>query len=531
MTNLDHLSALIRNRGLTRREFVRLAVAGGMTAVAANSIFSTNAKAEPKKGGTFRLGVIGANTGASHDPGTWGVDVITNIGLWGGVYNNLTEIGPDGELVNELAESIEATPDARVWTFKLRKGITFTNGKTLDADDVIASFNHHRGEDSSSAAKANVDPIAEIRKDGNDTVIFELNSGNADFPVLCTDYHLVIGAAKDGKVDWETPIGTGGYKMTSHERGVRMSLDRNPDYWRSDRAHFDNLEILGVNDNVARTNALLTGEIDAMNRADLKTLKLLEANPNIVIEEVTGTQHYTLPMLTDTAPFDDNNVRMALKLSIDRDELVRTVLRGHGTAGNDHPISPANRYYAADLPQRVYDPEEAKHYLKKAGLSELSVSLSVSEAAFGGAVDTAVLFKEHALKAGIDINVVREPADGYWSNVWLKKPFVASFWGGRPTEDWMFTLAYQGGGAWNETRWANERFDKLLLEARAELDTAKRAALYHEMQQIVRDDGGTIMPMYANYVDARSNKLGRGDTIASNIELDGWKCVERWWFA
>ena len=127
--------------------------------------------------------------------------------------------------------------------------------------------------------------------------------------------------------------------------------------------------------------------------------------------------------------------------------------------------------------------------------------------------------------------VVREPNDGYWTNVWLKKPFVMCYWAGRPTEDWMFSQVYAKGAAWNDTHWQNERFNQLLLEARAELDTTKRQAMYHEMQQLVRDDGGVIIPMYANYVDARSKKIARGPTIGSNYDLDGWKCIERWWMA
>src|SRR5438105_3599223 len=114
------------------------------------------------------------------------------MGLWGAVYNNLTEIGPDGQLVSELAESIEPSKDAKSWAFKLRKGVTFHNGKTLDADDVVASLNHHRGPDSKSAAKTIVSTIADVRADDKSTVIITLQSGSADFPVLCTDYHLVI---------------------------------------------------------------------------------------------------------------------------------------------------------------------------------------------------------------------------------------------------------------------------------------------------------------------------------------------------
>jgi peptide/nickel transport system substrate-binding protein len=524
------LKRLAAKAGMSRREFIRLAVAAGMSAAAAGQLFTDVARAQAKKGGLFRLGTGGVNTTDVHDPATWGTGALTNIGLWGAVYNNLTEVASDGRLASELAERFE-TDDARTWVFRLRKGVTFHNGKPLEAADVVASFNHHRGPGTKSAAKAIVQPIEEVTADGKDAVVFKLTEANADFPYLCTDYHLVIAPAAEGRIDWEPAIGTGGYRLVSHDRGVSMALKRNPDYWKPERAHFDEVKLLGINDINARMNALITGEVDAIARPDVKTLPLLKRNKDFAIDEVTGTQHYTMPMFTDAAPFQDNHVRLALKHAVDRKAMVQTILHGHGVPGNDHPITPANRYYARDLPVREYDPEKAKFHLKQAGLAVLKVDLHAADAAFVGAVDTAILFKEQAARAGIELNVVRAPDDGYWTKVWTKQPFVMCFWGGRPTEDWMFSLVYAKGAPWNDTHWDHERFNRLLVEARSELDEAKRRTLYREMQAIVRDEGGAIVPMYANYVFARHVRVAHGPALSPSWELDGWKCIERWWFA
>lgn len=488
------------------------------------------AMAEPKKGGHFRLALSDANTSASMDPATF-VAQFDQIGLRSTVYNMLTEVTATGEIIPELAESFEASPDAKVWTFRLRQGVQFHNGKELVAEDVVASINHHRGEDSKSGAKAIVDPIVDVRAEDPYTVVFELESGNADFPFVVNDYHLVIMQAKDGKADWQSGIGTGGYVLKKWEAGVRVELERNPNYFKAGRAHFDQITVLGIADAAARQAALIAGEVDAINRVDLKTAHLLARNPGVVLEETSGTAHFAIPMHCNTAPFDDVNVRLALKYAIDRQAIVDTILLGHGTVGNDNPIAPANRYFNAELEQRVYDPDRAKFHLKEAGLDTLSVKLSASDAAYAGALDTAVLYREHAKAAGIDIEVVQEPADGYWSDVWLKKPFSMSTWGGRPTEDGMFSLAYAAGAPWNESFWDNARFNELLIAARAELDDAKRREMYGEMQALVRDDGGTIIPAYQNFVDARSAKLAREDVIAGNWEMDGFMAVERWWFA
>ena len=139
----------------------------------------------------------------------------------------------------------------------------------------------------------------------------------------------------------------------------------------------------------------------------------------------------------------------------------------------------------------------------------LTVDLSAANAAFAGAVDAAQLLQASAQAAGINIKLTQEPDDGYWSNVWLKKPWVACYWSGRATEDWMFATAYENGVPWNDTQWDNARFQELLKVGRAELDTEKRRAIYHEMQELCSNDGATVVPMYANYVDAHSTKLNK----------------------
>lgn len=514
---------------ISRRQFGRLAAAAGAGAAMASYGFGARA-AEAKRGGRLRIGSGGTNASESWDPGTWGLSAIMGLGGFGCVYNNIVEIASDGSLKPELAESFEPADGGKVWRFKIRTGVTFSDGKTLTPADVAASINHHRGAESKSAAKPIVSAIEDITVDG-DTVIFTLKAANADFPYLLADNHLVIGSAVDGKVDWTKRIGTGGYTVTEYTIGTRALLTRRADYWKTGAAWFDEVEIIGIDDVAARMNAVMTGEVDVITRADIATVDRLKSRSDMIVEEVTGTQHFSIPMFTDVAPFNSLDVRLALKYAIDREDLVKKVLNGHGRIGNDHPIAPANRYYAADLPQRPYDPEKAKFHLKKAGMENLSVDLHAADAAFQGAVDTAVLFAEHASKAGININVVREPNDGYWSNVWTKKPFVMSFWQGRPTEDWMFTQVYSSDAPWNDTHWKNPEFDKLLLAARTELDDAKRRQMYAEMQRLVSDDGGVIVPMYANYVSVRRAEVAHGEHISSTSELDGGKCGERWWFA
>ncbi|MGI9303435.1 MAG: ABC transporter substrate-binding protein [Gammaproteobacteria bacterium] len=529
MSELKQLEKLLSQGRISRREFLRRTAAIGVAAAAPGALYSGSAQAA-KKGGKFVVGLGHGSTTDSLDPGTYENDFM--IGSAFTRFNYLTEISNNGELVGELAEEWEASSDAKTWTFKVRKGVEFHNGKTMSPADVVASINHHRGEESGSAAKPIVDPIVDIKADG-DNVAVTLKDGNADFPYLVSDYHLPIMQAKDDGVDWQSGVGTGPYAMQANEPGVRMTYKRHANYFKSDRAHFDQVEMITIGDVAARTNALTTGEIHMMDRVDVKTVHLLERNKNVKIEETSGNGHYSIPMRTNLKPFDDNNIRLALKYALDRDALLQTILRGHGYIGNDHPIGKANRYHAADLPQKSYDPDKSKFYLKEAGLSEFSVDLSAADAAFGGAVDAAVLFKEHAAKAGITINVVREPNDGYWSNVWNtdNRGWCMCYWGGRPTEDWMFSTAYAEGAEWNDSSWKHAEFNKLLIAARSELDEAKRGDMYVEMQRLVSDEGGVMVPLFNNYIHAIGNKVTHDEQMANNWANDGHKYAERWWFA
>ncbi len=530
MSARDHKGPLNHLTGarVSRREFLGRTAAVGLAAGLAPALAGRAARAAtPKKGGVLRLAMGHGATSDTLDPAT-----LVNGYQWALGYahrNALTTLEAGGKLAPSLAESWESTPDAATWTFKLRKGVEFHNGKSLTAEDVIASVNHHRTEDTKSFLKPIAGEIESLKADGADTLVFVLKAGNADFPYAMASAGFTVCPAKaEGGIDWQSGIGTGGYVLKDYEPGVRANLERYPNYWTDELAHADAVEFLTIHDAAARTNALVTGEVHAIDQVDLKTASLLGRRPGIAVEETAGPLHFVFPMRTDTAPFDDNNVRLALKHAIDREELLQKILRGHGTVGNDTPIGPSYRFYAKELEQNAYDPDKARHFLKQAGLDTLKVDLNAAESAFPGAVDAAVLYKEHAAKAGIELNVVREPNDGYWSNVWMKKPWCASYWGGYTTESEMFTTGYAPGAAWNDTFWSHDRFVKIMAEAKAELDDAKRRGMYVEMQRIVRDEGGALIPLFANDVLARSDKVAHGP-LAADRGFDGRHIIERWW--
>ncbi len=508
--------------GLDRRQFVAgAAILGASAGLRPGFGFAQGGK--PRQGGTLKLGMSGGAVADSLDPRLLTDWVPVNICYQ--IMNGLVEVDQSNKAIPELLESWDAKPGAKDWVFNVRKGVTFSNGKTLDADDIIYSINLHRG-DTKSAGKVNVADVTEIKKLGPNQVAITLGSGNLDLPFLLSDYHLMV--VPDGFTDWAKPIGTGGYVLETFDPGVRAVTRKHGSYWKPNCANVDSIETLVINDTSARTNALVTGQVDVINRLNARTVKLLQRNPKLQVIRNAAGQHATFLMNTTDAPYTDNNVRLAMKYGVDRQKMIDTVLDGFGNLGNDNPIPRTNPYYAADLPQHGYDPDKAKHYLKQAGLTDAKVALDVSEAAFTGAVDAALLYQSAANAAGFDMQVKRDPADGYWDNVWLKAPFCVSYWGGRPTADQMLTIAYMSDAKWNETNWKRPQFDQTLVAARTEFDEGKRKQMYVDLQKMIWDDGGAVIPMFMDYLEAGSKRVvGMGphplyDLMAQRIGEKVW---------
>ncbi|PWV98872.1 peptide/nickel transport system substrate-binding protein [Hoeflea marina] len=522
---MTEFTKYLTSAGLSRREFMGRAIAAGLTISAASTLFANTAvAAEPKKGGHLKLGLQGGAATDSLDPAKSLSQITFVTGRnWGDM---LVESDPlTGLPVPALAESWSPSADASVWTFKIRKGVQFHDGKELTIDDVIKTLQRHTDEKSESGALGVMKSIKEIKEDGGDLVL-TLTEGNADLPLLLTDYHLIIQPG--GGIDKpDAAIGTGPYKLVSFEPGVRATFEKNPNDWRSDRGYVDSIEIISMNDATARIAALSSGQVHYINRVDPKTVDLLKRAPTVEILSTSGRGHYVFIMHANTAPFDNNDLRLALKYAMDRETMVEKILGGYGKVGNDFPINETYALFPEGIEQRAYDPDKAAFHFKKSG-HDGSVLLRTSDVAFPGAVDAAVLYQESAKKAGINIEVKREPGDGYWSNVWNVQPFSTSYWGGRPTQDQMYSTAYLSTADWNDTRFLRPDFDKILLEARSELDETKRKEMYRTMAMMVRDEGGLILPMFNDFVNASTTAVKGYVHDIGNDMSNGYVATRVW---
>jgi peptide/nickel transport system substrate-binding protein len=523
MNELDDLTGGARAGAISRRQFVGRAAALGIPAALISGLTGARgapAADTPKKGGLLRLALAGGGVKDSLDPSAFLDSAMTVVGR--GLFNGLVEWAADGRPAPELAANWEAANGAADWVINLRRGVKFSNGQEFVADDAIYSLNLHRG-DSASAAVGPMKPVKEIKKLDKYQIGVTLGAPDADFPYALTDPHLRM--VPDGFKDWSKPVGSGAFVLDKFDPGVRIALKKAGDYWKEGRGHLDAAEITVIGDWSERLNALISGQADLINRVDRKTVGLLAKTARMEIVQAPSGWHAVLAMAVDKAPYDNPDVRLALKYAIDREQILKTLFSGYGALGNDHPIPPGDPYFNKDLPQRKHDPERAAFHLKKSGLDPL-IALQASEAPFAGGLDMGLLLQASAGKAGIKVDLKNEPADGYWDNVWLKGAFVESDWGGRPAATQMLSLAYAAAAPLNESHWKNDRFEKLLADARSETDETRRKPYIWEMQAMLHDDGGAIIPVFRDWIDAHRDIVG-GHTPHGGFEMDNGYILEK----
>lgn len=519
---MNNQNQLVFNAAATRREL--LGAAAG--AAAGMSLFGKPARAaEPRRGGVFRAAIPQGSTSDVLDPTRYLATPQYLLGMAMG--NCLVELTGKKEPKPELAESWEYTSDLKRWTFKIRKGVEFHNGKTLDADDVVYSLKRHIGEGSASTGKSILGGVVDISSDGPNTVVITHATGTPDLHYALATYVFVI--VPKGFTDWPNFVGTGPYKLKTFNPGVRFEGVRNSNYWKPHSAWFDELHYVYINDSNAAVNALLSGQVDVVQSVAARVADRLKSNSALRIVQNDGTICTQIDMDTRNPAFSDNNVRLGMKHLIDRPKMAQFITSGYSLIGNDHPIPSTDPFFNAEIPQRQYDPEKAKFYFKKAGVSSLDLELHAADT-FAGSVDSTAIFQQTASAAGVNIKIRREPVDGYWANVWMKVPFMVATAGVRATPDVMFSLFFECKASWNETFWCSEKFDKLLIAGRSTADFAKRKEIYGEMQQIIHDEGGVAIFMFPAIIDVYSSKVG-GTAPDGSRPLMGCKAGERAWFA
>ncbi|MEV6589580.1 ABC transporter substrate-binding protein [Streptomyces acidicola] len=458
----------------------------------------------PDRGGTLRIARPPASDAETLDPAS----ALSAYEYLGALYNRLVRIGRDGALAPDLAESWEPDDQARTWTFRLRKGVTFHDGRAFTAADAAYTLRHILDKKTASPQAAVLAPLIDtnrLRTPDDHTLVVPLKTPNAEFPSLLTHYNCYVVPDGSARSIGRTGIGTGPFKLESFAPAGPGRVTAYTDHWQG-RPVLDAITFYTVADMSARSNALLAGQVDLLSQTnlDFATARVIAASDRATIARVENAQWYVLPMLTTEKPFTDVRVRQAMKLAYDPEHVVKVALQGAGTAGWDNPVPPSDPAHISAHPE--HDPEKARHLLKKAGHEGLAVDLYTSsyDPVF---TPMALAYQDSARRAGIRVRVRTAAADSYYTQIWMKKPLMATYWyTGRPV-DQLFTQVFRGGSSYNETAWSDKDFDALLDRARRETDDTRRRELYGEAQTFVVDKGGAITPMFADRLVGISRKV------------------------
>lgn len=512
---------------INRRSFIKrtgaIAVSAAITSPwSLSGALAADTPEAPKKGGHLVVGVDNASSTDRLDPAFWFETYMYFVGSQ--LFNCLVEIDEQGDVAPSLASAWQVLDGGRKWVITLRQDVEFHDGRKMSARDVVWSLNHHRAEKSSSPVKGYLEPVTAIEATASHEVTISLNAPNVEFISLLSAVHFVITAENE---DFDKGIGTGAFILENFQPGVRMLAKRNPHHWNPARGHVDSVETLAMNDSTARVAALISGSVHIINRVNPRIVGRIEKLPSLQLIRAKDSQIFTLPGLSNVAPFNTLDGRLALKYAIDRQQMIDTVLGGYATLGNDNPVFPSNKYFAKDIAQRPYDPDKARFHWQKTGFSGPLV-LSAAEAGFPGAVDAAQLYQQSAQKAGIPLQVERVPDDAFWNDTWLKKPFCTSNWASRPTADALLSLVFTSQAPWNESAWKVPAFDQLVVAARGELDENKRRQIYHDIQLMMVEQGSEIIPLYADSLSAASRKI-KGFTSIPGFPLSGNRAAEKVW--
>jgi peptide/nickel transport system substrate-binding protein len=513
---VPYLQEQLRKGKISRREFIRYAVLLGTSLATASTlaavpqpdtdVLSTiSAKPAPRKavtpvrGGTLKI--------ASR------VHKVTHPAQfsWVAPSNQLRQVAEYLTQTDEnnithplLLEKWEASEDLKTWTLYLRKGIKHNNGDEFNADDVVFTFGQWLNEDVGSSMLGLMSYLKpeNVEKVDDYTVKLHLDRPEIAVPEHLFHYPALVLNHRTFEGDFlKAPHGTGPYTLVEYSEGGRVLLKRREDYWQKGEdgkplPYLDAMEWIDMGEDfTAWMAAIRAGEVDVLDMGDLGGIDAylgLKDDPNVTLLQAATAQVRVLRMRVDMEPWSDNNVRMALKLCQNREKIMNLAYFGQGLLGADFHVYPKHPEYC-EKPIPKYDPERAKQLLAEAGYPDgLEVTIAVGTG-WPDVVSYAEVLKEDAAAAGFKININTMPNAQYWEK-WTEVDLGITPWTHRPLGTMVLNLGYTADAdgnpvPWNETRWVDDEFNQLLIQANGTLDVEERRKIFCQLEQIMMDRG------------------------------------------
>lgn len=456
--------------------------------------------------GTFRQAhEVGSGTASDMDPISRGrVFQVTEK-----IMSRLVRPGQDGKPTPDLALSWSSNNNATEWIFKLRTGVRFHNGKPFTAADAAYSLRRVQDPKLDSPARAAISMISKIEAVDASTLKLTLSAPFADLPLILTDYRLMVVPEGSSDTIKTTGIGTGPFKVEKFDAQGTTVLVANNDYYEG-APGVARMEIIGIPDAQARFQALMGKQIDMMQGLTSQQRTLLSRMAGFSVQEIPTGNWRGIVLRTDMKPFDDVRVRRAIRLAVDRKAMLNLAAGGAGTVGCDTPVGPRDQYRSA----RTCEPNvaRAKSLLAEAGYPnglDMELNVATIEAVWPAMAEA---FQQQVAAAGVRVKIVQVPTDGYWNQVWMKRPATMTRWNDRPA-DGILNEVYRTGQRWNESGLSDAKLDATLDAARSELNFERRRAKYIEAQDLLWENGGTVVGFHVNLLVGVNPRVKNLDAV------------------
>jgi peptide/nickel transport system substrate-binding protein len=518
---------------LTRRTVLKGLAYGGLLAAgggalsacggSAGSPTSTSLKPAqtPKQGGVLRVGLTGGTSSDTLDPD----NTINNIDFARAfnLFNSLVEFDLDAQPQLSLAEEVTPNGSATAWTIRVRPDVTWHNGKSLVADDIIYTLRRIADPKSplEGASQIAAVDLTNVEKLDARTVRFHCHTPFSTFPeTLAGNFFFVVPVGFDVK----RPVGTGPFKFGSFSPGVQSSFPRFENYWEHPLPYADSLLITEYADETSQLDALQSGQEDVIGLLSPASMTPARASGGqVVVSHGEGWNPFT--MRVDVPPFHDNRVRQAMRLIVDREEMLKAVFSGYGTLGND-VFAIFDSTYDQSLPQRHQDIPQAKALLKAAGMEGLHVQL-VTSAIAQGVVQSAQVFAQQAQAAGVKVSLNTVTPTAFYGSNYLKWTFAQDVWVYVP---YLVQVAQATlpSAPFNECHFNDRQYNSLYQQALATTDNSRRTELIHEMQVIDYTRGGLIIPYFPPVIDAHSPKVHGIAPTRTGLPLSNYGFKSMW---
>ncbi|MFJ7044462.1 ABC transporter substrate-binding protein [Streptomyces sp. JV178] len=477
--------------------------------------------AEPVKGGTLRVGALGRAGAITRDPHGSQANESDYL-ILSLIYDTLTVPGTKPNTEPRLAASWKASDDLKTWRFTIAKGAKFHDGSPVTADDVVFSLKRLRATPAGASRLPGIQ-AKNISADGTDTVVIVSDYANAELPLLVRLTTFVVPKGTTDKNIAKAP-GTGPFKLDWF-RGGNARLVRNDDWYGGD-VHLDAIEVKIFESPQAMASALLAGQIDLASNVGAVAARTAESRKDI--KTVRRPNDMAMPIVLRTAdgPFADAKVREALRLAVDRDAMVKQVLSGYGTVGNDI-LGTGDPAYDKSIPQRTRDLAKAKQLLKEAKFDTSKTYELYTTEDIAGLAESATLFATQVREAGVKVKVVKQESATFWDKTWLKGDLYTTYWGTNDSVVFFASKTMVSDSGTNEAGWKDKEFDTAYQKAIGTADASERTALLKQLQQIEHDSSGYLLWGMADGIDLAGSKVNGLPTLPGYGRVQ----LERAWLA